>query len=156
MKETEKKLRVLARIAEALNSAGVLWCVGASLLLYFHGLTEAFHDLDIMVAGKDADTAERILNALGACRVPDPSPQYGTKRFLEYRIDGVDVDMIAGFSIIAQGREYDCDLTPGQIEKYAEAGAQTVPLQYLGLWKRYYRLMGRTARVAQLVSVKEL
>lgn len=155
MADTEHKLHILARIAEGLNASGTLWCVGASALLYFNGLVEEFHDLDIMVAAADADKAERVLSALGACRPQQPTAQYGTKRFLEYCIDGVDVDMIAGFSVIADGIAYDCDLTPGQIERYAFTEGQRIPLQALGCWKRYYRLMGRKSRVELLAGTEE-
>lgn len=155
METKEKKLQVLAEIAEGLNAAGVLWCVGASLLLYFHGIVDDFHDIDILVAAPDADAAEHVLNALGERQPPHPAPQYATKRFLEYVIDGVEADMMAGFSVIADGVRYDCDLRPEQIEKYITVGGQRIPLQYPGCWKRYYRLMGRANKVALLQQIGE-
>lgn len=155
MISTEQKLHILSRIAAALNEKGITWAVGASLLLYFHGLVNEFHDIDIMVAEKDADAAEEILNALGQRKPARPNPQYGTKRFIEYIIEGVEIDFIAGFSILFEGREYDCSLTAAQIEKCVEVEGEPVPLQYPGCWKRYYRLMGRTARVALLEGIEE-
>ena len=153
--QREHKLHILSRVAEGLNSAGVTWCVGASLLLYFRGRTEDFHDIDIMVATEDADKAEQVLNGFAQPRPAEPVPQFGTKRFIEYSIEGVDIDMIAGFSIIQQGREYDCALQPDQIEDTVTVEGQPVPLQALGCWKRFYRLMGRNARADLLKDIEE-
>lgn len=155
MADIEKKLHTLARIAEGLNGAGAVWCVGASLLLYFHGIVTDFHDIDIMVALDDADAAERVLNTLGQKQSFHAHPQYGTKRFCEYIIDGVEVDMMAGFSIIAGGREHDCSLTAAQTEGFVRVEGQSVPLHSLGLWKRYYRLMGRADKVRLLADTEE-
>ena len=46
-------------IASKLNAAGIVWDVGASLLLYLHGITDEFHDIDLMVRQEDADDAAR-------------------------------------------------------------------------------------------------
>ena len=46
MKEEQKKIELLQRIAQRLNEAHVQWALGASMLLYFKGITSAFHDID--------------------------------------------------------------------------------------------------------------
>ncbi|MGN1390337.1 MAG: nucleotidyltransferase domain-containing protein, partial [Bulleidia sp.] len=80
--ETEQKLRVLAKIASKLNAAGIEWDVGASLLLYLHGIADEFHDIDLMVKQEDADSAAEILDQLGTRSAPKtPDPKYHTKRF---------------------------------------------------------------------------
>lgn len=73
--------------------------------------------------------------------------KYGTKCFCEFVIDGVDVDMMGGFSIIKDGTLYDCDLKKSEIVEYIRAYDQMIPLHSVALWRRYYALMGRDEKV---------
>lgn len=152
----EQKMAVLEKIAGRMNEAGVLWCVGASLDLYFHGLTDHFHDIDIMTGTDGISAVIRIMDGLGTRQPASPDGKYKTKYFLEYIVEDVEVDIMAGFAIVADGTEHDCSLTHDQIEKQITVGREEVPLQRLGLWKRYYRLMGRTDKVRLLEAVDEL
>ena len=149
--ETEQKLRVLAKIASKLNTAGIVWDVGASLLLYLHGITDEFHDIDLMVRQEDADDAAEILDRLGTRSVPKaPDPKYHTKRFLEYVIDGVDVDVMIDMIIVKDGNEYDCSLKQEEIDGYAEGFGQRIPLHSVAKWKEYYTLMGRDQKASMI------
>ncbi len=155
MTEIERKLQVLAKIAQRLNTEKITWCVGASLLLYFKGIVDEFNDVDIMVSDSDTDKIEYILNQLGTLQTPNPNEKYKTKRFLEYIVDGVDVDVMSGFIIVNNNREYDCSLLTSQIRDSIIVDGQVIPLQSLGLWKRYYRLMGRESKVKLLADIVE-
>ena len=48
MEKTQEKIQLLLRIVHRLNEAGVEWALGASMLLYFKGITSDFHDIDLM------------------------------------------------------------------------------------------------------------
>ena len=146
--DAEKKLHVLSQIAKALNERGVIWAVGASGMLYLNGVTDTFHDLDIMVSEACAECAEEALAALGRLIERNPNPQYRTKRFLEYTVADVEVDMMAGFVIVKGGISYPAPFDETHIEKYVEVDGQTVPLQSLSDWERYYTLMNRPAKAA--------
>ena len=52
MNDLQKKMDVLQKIAAEFNKDNLLWAIGASLLLYFKGVAEVFHDIDIMVDEK--------------------------------------------------------------------------------------------------------
>ena len=84
---------------------------------------------------------------MGVLAPPKPDHQYKTRHFLEFVIQGVDVDVIAGFVIVKDGRDYDCPFGPEQIEEYLQLNGETIPLQSLRDWRRYYELMGRTSKV---------
>lgn len=45
MMEKQKKIELLQKIAHRLNEAHVQWALGASMLLYFKGITSEFHDM---------------------------------------------------------------------------------------------------------------
>lgn len=139
----EKKLLVLSKIAKALNEHHITWALGASGMLYFNGITASFHDLDIMVSEACIEEAKAALSALGCPLERKPNPQYQTKHFLEYTIDCVEVDVIAGFVIVKDGISHPAPFDETHIEKSVTVNGQTVPLQRLSDWAGYYALMGR-------------
>ncbi|MBR1820404.1 MAG: hypothetical protein IJ769_02145 [Clostridia bacterium] len=147
---TDDKLATLARIARRLNAANLTWGIGASLLLYFKGITDDFNDIDIMVAPQDAEALRRILCELGKLQPPNPKAQYRTERFYEFVIDGVDVDVMAGFAIVKDGVTYDCPFDAASVREYVEVNGERIPLQAVSDWRRYYALMGREAKVQMI------
>lgn len=144
----EKKLTVLSHIAHVLNREHITWAVGASMLLYCKGKTDQVHDIDIMCHEDNAQRAKELLLQMGTLAPPAARGQYRTRHFYEFTIEGVEVDMLAGFVIVKDGIEYDCSLLPEQIVEYAQVNGQRIPLQSLQQWRRYYDLMGRAAKVA--------
>ena len=62
MMEKQKKIELLQKIAHRLNEAHVQWALGASMLLYFKGITSEFHDIDLLVSEHDAECVSRILS----------------------------------------------------------------------------------------------
>ena len=84
MTEQQKKIELLQKIAHQLNEAHVQWALGASMLLYFKGITSAFHDIDLMVADHDAECVRTILSVMGELcpPAPMPNPMYRTKAFI--------------------------------------------------------------------------
>lgn len=145
--ESETKIAVLKRIARRFNEAGLVWALGASMLLYFKHITPEFHDIDLMVAGADADRARQLLCEMGTLQPPSPNSRYKTKCFMEFVIDGVDVDVMAGFAIVSGGQTHDCSLQKEQIVETLTLDGEIIPLQSVELWRGYYALMGRTAKV---------
>ena len=81
-----------------------------------------------------------------------PDPMYRTKVFMEFTIDSVGIDVMAGFSIVSEGKVYDCSLEKEQIEERMTLGTEIVPLQSLCLWCKYYRLMGRNKKADMIES----
>ena len=81
---------------------------------------------------------------------PHPNAKYKTRHFLECVVDGIDIDVMAGFVIIKDGVDYDCSLKKEQIVEIIEINKQKIPLQDLQLWKHYYSLMGRENKVRMI------
>ena len=143
----ERKLYALTRIAHLLNNSNVTWAVGASVLLYFKGIVDNFHDIDIVISEDDIDTVKELLSSCGTLQPPNPNVRYKTRAFLEYVIDGVDVDVMAGLVILGGEDEHYFPLMQESIADYIQLNDSTVPLQSLEEWKQYYSLMGRTEKV---------
>ena len=144
----EHKLGVLQRVARALNQRGAVWALGGSALLYFKGRVRDFHDLDLMVLERDVPKLVQALCGMGSPMPARPSGQYRTRRFLKYRVDGVEVDVMAGLVIVRDGVAYDCALREEQIAERVLLGGEEIPLQSLADWRRYYELMGRPQKAA--------
>lgn len=150
VEQMERKWAVLARIAEAFNREGLVWAVGGSLLLHLKGKTDRFADLDLMVGEGDVERAAALLAEMGRRTPTAPNPAYRTRHFLEWQIDGVDVDVMAGFVIVKDGVEHECPLLPERIAEWVTVQGQRIPLQSLDDWRRYYRLMGREEKVRMI------
>ena len=149
--DTEKKLAVLSKIAEKLNGENVTWAVGASLLLYFKGKTDHFNDIDLMVMEEDIPKLKRVFLSMGALLPSEPNDQYRTRCFLEFEIEDVEVDVMAGLILVNNHKEYDCSLRKEEIKEWVTVHSQKVPLHSLERWKRYYELMGRKEK-AEMIS----
>lgn len=150
MDERSKKIELLKEIAGKFNEAKITWALGASMLLYFKNITTDFHDIDLMIADADVGQVREILSAMGTMQPPNPNPLYRTKAFMEFTIDSMDVDVMAGFSIVKDDVLYDCSLQADQIVEWMPLGDKSIPLQSPALWCKYYRLMGRKEKVAMI------
>lgn len=150
----EKKLLVLSRIAKELNRHNIVWAVGASGMLYLNSITDTFHDLDIMLSEDCIGEAKAAMSALGCLLERQPNPQYQTKHFLEYIVDDVEVDIMAGFVIVKDGISYPASFDETHIEKFVTVNGQSVPLQALADWERYYTLMERPQKAQMCRQAK--
>ena len=150
MKGLDEKLKVLSDIAHILNKNHVVWAVGGSLLLYFKGKTDIFHDIDLMILEEDIEKLKNLLLPLGKLAPPHSDKQYRTRHFLEFTIETVEIDVMAGLVIVKDEHEYDCSLLPEQIAECTRINGETIPLQSLSDWRRYYELMGRTSKVEMI------
>lgn len=152
MTETERKIELLKEIARRFNAADITWALGASMLLYFKAIAPEFHDIDLMISDEDIDSARDILSEMGELQPANPNPRYRTKAFMEFVINSIDVDVMAGFSILNNGINYDCSLEKEQIAEWLPLGDVQIPLQSPLLWRKYYELMGRKEKVDMIES----
>lgn len=146
----QEKIELLKRIAHRFNEAHITWALGASMLLYFKGITSEFHDIDLMISNTDVECVRSILSEMGEIQPPNLNSKYQTKTFMEFIIDSVDVDVMAGFSILSSGKLFDCSLQEDQIVEKMPLGTEFIPLQSPLLWREYYRLMGRKEKVEMI------
>ena len=148
MEEKQKKLEVLAKLAADLNESDILWAVGASAMLFLRGMLPEFHDIDLMVCEEEIDVAREILLRHGTLLPTEPDSKYGSRHFLEFDVDGVEIDLIAGFVInTADGKQHVCPLEMEDVDACVDVFDQAVSLHSLRTWYEYYALMGREDRV---------
>ena len=145
-KTKEEKLQVLVQLAELFNEHEIQWAVGGSLLLYFKGLVSDFHDLDLMIDEQAGEQVAQLLEPLGTRRPFIPSPAFQTRCFMEFLIEGVEIDVIGGLAIVSEGHVHELPLRSEEIEEGFRLEGQRIPLHSLRVWEIYYTLMGRTEK----------
>ncbi len=95
--------KTLSYIGENLNDNGVVWGVGASILLNSYGLADHPNDIDILVDTNDIERVDKILKSIGEKKERKESKTYSTKYFYEYVVNGIDIDVMAGLNINYNG-----------------------------------------------------
>lgn len=155
MLSLEKKQSILRKLAKKFNEEDLLWALGASTMLYLRGRIPTFEDLDLFVSEEDVQKAQRILSSHGRLLPKEKSPLYASRHFSSYLIDGLQVDLISGFTLLYQGKEYVFPLLEEQITAFYMLEDTQIPLMDLEDWKHYYTLMGRSQRAALCEEEKQ-
>lgn len=94
----QHKLVILSQIAKKLNECHVTWAVGGSLLLYFKGIVDEFHDIDLMVMAENAKEAKIHLMEMGELQKLEYENPYKSDHFYVFKIEDVEVDLMGGFT----------------------------------------------------------
>jgi hypothetical protein len=110
-----------------------------------------FHDIDLLGCEEDIEVAKEILLRRGKLLPTKPDSKYDSRHFLEFEVDGVEIDLIAGFVInSADGEQHVCPLEMEEVDACVDVADVAVSLHSLSVWYRYYTWMGRTDRVKQI------
>ncbi|WP_246552210.1 nucleotidyltransferase family protein [Vallitalea pronyensis] len=131
----------LSYIGEKLNHEGVVWGVGASVLLHYHGLVEQPKDIDILVATNDIKKVDNLFKNIGIKSKPYKTTTYATEFFYEYIIKGFDVDVMAGLRIKCQDGVFSYGFDASSITDNIEINGITIPLTSLEDWYVIYQLI---------------
>lgn len=153
MKTIDNKLQVLSKVAILINDNKITWAIGGSVLLYFKGFVDNFNDIDMMVIEDDVDRLKEMLLSLGKLINHTSNPKYRTRHFYKFNIDGVEIDIIAGFTIINNNQTYYFPLLTKDISEYVEVNGSKIPLHSIHKWRLYYELMGRSEK-AKIIDNK--
>jgi hypothetical protein len=144
--------QTLIRIAQALNASGILWGVGASLLLRQYGLADTCKDIDLLVSVAEIQTADSILSAIGEKQPEKLSDIYATDYFYEYIIDGVNIDVMAGLKIKTGETVFEYVFDKDSVPHSFSIGGVSVPFCTLEEWHALYQLMPGKMHKAQLIA----
>ncbi|MBW9158270.1 hypothetical protein [Clostridium tagluense] len=147
----------LSYIGEKLNENGVVWAVGASILLHHYGLIDNPNDIDILVDLSDIEKVDKILKSIGEKKVRKKSDTYSTKYFYEYVVHGFDIDLMAGLSINYNNGTYEYIFNHTSISEYKKINGVNIPLSSLEDWYVIYQLIpGRDIKVKMIENYLSL
>jgi hypothetical protein len=143
-----KMFNTLSYIGRKLNEAGVVWAVGASLLLNHYGLVDKPNDIDILVDIKDIEKADEVLKNLGQKKQWEKADSYSTRYFYEYIIDGFDVDVMSGLRISHNNGVFEYTFDQSSLSEFKKINEIDIPLASLEDWYVIYQLIpNREAKV---------
>jgi len=146
----KNKLDVLTEIAEKLNKNHIRWNLGASCMLYLRNIVKDFHDIDILIHEEDIDKVKTIMESYTMISKSKDPEKYRTKEFLNYEIRGVDIDIMARFSIVSDGITHEFPLTEQDINEYVTIKHTKIYLSSIKDWYHYYTLMKRKDKIKLL------
>ena len=152
----EKKLKVLAALAADLNESDILWAVGASAMLFLRGIVREFRDIDLLVCEEDVEQAHEILLRHGKQLPVADDCRFGSHHYRKYEIDGVEIDLIAGFVVNAEDGQHVCPLLVEEVDGCVDVLDQAVSLHSVQAWYQYYAWMGRADRVKTIEDYFEI
>lgn len=151
----DKKITVLVKIGRALNKENISWSLGASAMLYLRGYVNYFDDIDIMVSEPDVEKTKHVLDILGTREAKASNPNYKTKVYLEYNIDNIEVDIMAGLIIVSDDMEYYFPLKEEEGDEI-NIDEVIIHIDSVELWLNYYTLMNRIDKVEIINRRKNL
>jgi predicted nucleotidyltransferase len=131
----------LSYIGEKLNNSNIIWGVGASVLLNQFGLIEKPNDIDIFVELKDIRRADEILKSIGEKKKWEKTAAYSTKYFYEYVMNGIDVDVMAGFAVIHNSGVFEYIFDYNSISELKVINGVNIPFTSLEDWYVIYQLI---------------
>ena len=142
---------ILLKIAEHLNKRGVHWGIGGSLLLVRHVLVDTARDIDLIVAESDITAAMDEMAQIGARDVALENPAFISRHFAHYVVEGIDVDMIAGFTIHHATGDYVFPFDDRTITEKASIDGIEIPYTSLEDWLVAYMLMEKREWKADII-----
>lgn len=146
-------INTLSQIAEKLNKEGIVWGVGASLLLNHYGLIDHPNDIDILVSVADIQKADKVLSIMGEKKIRDKVDTYSTRYFYEYTINEFDVDVMAGLRINYDKGVFEYIFDKKSVVNTKEVGEISIPLTSLEDWYIIYQIIpGRESKVKIIES----
>lgn len=133
-----QKVKTLQSITNELNNEDITWGLGGSLLLYFHGITNTFNDIDILIMEEDALKADILLSKIAKKQLAVKKEPFNTKHFYKYKTDEISIDVMGGFGITHSEGTYWLDFNEKSV---VGVGEGEVPLSSIEDWYILYQLI---------------
>jgi hypothetical protein len=144
-------LDTLSRIGKILNDGGVLWAVGASVLLNRYGLADNPNDIDIVVDFNDIALADALLTNMGVKKQRVKTAAYSTRFFYEYIIQGIDIDVMAGLAVKHDAGVFEYAFDQYSVTEMVTIDGVSIPFAALEDWFVIYQVLpNREAKVKMI------
>lgn len=132
---------ILGSIGEKLNNSDIVWGVGGSILLEQFGLIEKPNDIDIFVDINGIGKADEIFKSIGQKKNWENATTYSTRYFYEYIVDGIDIDVMAGFAINHSNGVFEYIFDYNSISEFRLINGVSIPFTSLEDWYVIYQLI---------------
>jgi hypothetical protein len=150
---------VLVKIAKKLNKADITWALGGSVMLKLRGLPVKPNDIDLLVSLEDVEKADRVIQNLCQSRQNNSHKKdenYATQFFCQYKVDGIDLDLMAGFTLKlkekGEKKIFKYRFNETSIVKNIKHNDAKIPLSSIEDWYVLYNLMPGKQNKVQLIE----
>lgn len=116
-------------------------------MLYLRAVVTDFEDIDLFIAEANIEQVKSIMSTLGEITQQPKDRNYATKHFLEYTVDGVEIDIMSGFTIICEDKSHYFPLKDINKSDVIEIEGIKIYLEQLSVWLNYYKLTKRLDKV---------
>lgn len=152
IKKEDDLFKVLSIIGAKFSESNIVWAVGASVMLNQLGLIKNMNDLDILVDIKDIKKVDEILRGMGKNIETVENSVYSTTYFYEYVVEGIEIDIMAGFSINHDNGVYDFILDHESISKIEIINGVKIPFTSVEDWYVIYQLIPKRQDKVNLIE----
>lgn len=142
-REYAERKEVFFRLMRVLEERRVKWAVGCSLDLFFRGLTDEFHDFDLIVDEGSIPAVKKIMQELDAELVSTGGNGFcESDVYMNFHVGRVDVDVISGFRVVTFNTQYYYRYDESEID-YIKVEKIKIPLISLeAMYILYYMMEG--------------
>jgi len=126
--------------------------VGGSILLNQFGLVDRPNDIDILVDINDIDRAHELLKSIGHKMECESTATFSTKYFYKYIVNGIDVDVMAGFAINHSEGVYEYIFDRESIAEFRLINGVNIPFASLEDWYVLYQLIPNRKSKVELIE----
>lgn len=139
-------------LSSLLDDVNAHWAIGGSLMLALRGVTDVFHDIDVVVALADMPKCEAKLSERFSRLPAKPkSDVYVTDRFCSFHLNEMDVDLMGGFALRHESGIYRYPFENAEADQML-LGNRTIPLCPLEDWYLLYQLMPNRESKVHLIE----
>lgn len=142
---------VLLKVSTEFNKNKIRYGIGASLLLKAYDIVSEVSDIDILIDYNYVEKAKQILDSLGLKKDFKKNDLYQTDTFLEYNIDGIDLDIMSKFTINTDEGVFIYPFEKEEIKTVNKFNCNDLPLLSLENWFIAYILINRSDK-AKLIK----
>lgn len=93
----------LCKIAKLLSEKEVFWAVGGATLLRLRGVADDSPRISLIISTEDMRTVDELFCSIGQAYPRELSPNFASRFFCRYTIDGQEVDVVSGLTLHYKG-----------------------------------------------------
>lgn len=118
--DMKHKSDILLRLVKAMKDEGVTWALSCSSSYFFRGILDEFDDYDIVVESNSVKKFMEVFEKIGGkaeIGKKNGKESFFSSKFFAYgTIEGVEFDIMSGFTVTTYSMEYCYELEKEQIE----------------------------------------
>lgn len=118
--DMKHKKEILLRLVKAMKEENVTWALSCSSSYFFRGILDEFDDYDIVVEKRSVEKFTKVFEKIGGkieIGKKNGKESFFSSKFFAYgTIEGVEFDIMRGFTVTTYSMEYCYELKAQEIE----------------------------------------